>query len=192
MKLFLKGDRCFSDKCSFERRSYAPGQHGQMRVKISDYGVRLREKQRLRHIYGIHEAQFRRYFDLADRQKGITGVNLLVCLEKRLDNVVYRLGFAESRPQARQLVRHGFFSVNGRRVNIPSFLVSAGDVIAVLNKEAIPLPIRQSQESIARRGVPEWLELDSEKMQGKVKSLPERSHIALPINEQLIVEFYSK
>jgi small subunit ribosomal protein S4 len=192
MKLFLKGDRCFSDKCSFERRSYAPGQHGQMRVKVSDYGVRLREKQRLRRIYGIHEAQFRGYFDLADRQKGITGINLLVCLEKRLDNVVYRLGFAESRSQARQLVRHGFFSVNSRRVNIPSFLVSPGDVIDVLNKETLALPIRQSQEAIARRGVPEWLELDAEKIQGKVKSLPERSHITLPIHEQLIVEFYSK
>ncbi|MGQ9813071.1 MAG: 30S ribosomal protein S4 [Dissulfurimicrobium sp.] len=194
MKLFLKGDRCFSDKCSFERRSYAPGQHGQMRVKVSDYGVRLREKQRLRYIYGINEAQFRRYFDLADRQKGVTGINLLVCLERRLDNVVYRLGFAESRSQARQLVRHGFFSVNNRCVNIPSFLVSSGDVVEVLNKESVALPIRQAQDAIARRGVPEWLELDTEKMQGKVKFLPARSHITLPINinEQLIVEFYSK
>ncbi|MGB9711742.1 MAG: 30S ribosomal protein S4 [Dissulfurimicrobium sp.] len=192
IKLFLKGERCLSDKCSFERRGYAPGQHGQMRAKISDYGVRLREKQRLRRVYGVQEAQFRGYFDLADRQKGVTGVNLLRCLERRLDNVVYRLGFAESRFQARQLVRHGFFSVNNKRVNMPSFLVSPGDVIDVMDKENVILPIRQSQEAIARRGVPEWLELDAEKLQGRVKSLPERSHITLPINEQLIVEFYSK
>ncbi|MDA8163258.1 MAG: 30S ribosomal protein S4 [Desulfobacteraceae bacterium] len=192
LKLFLKGDRCFSDRCALERRGYAPGQHGQMRVKVSDYGIRLREKQRLRHSYGVQEAQFRRYFDLADRQKGVTGNNLLVILERRLDNVVYRLGFAESRSQARQLVRHGFFSVNNRRVNIPSFLVSLGDVIDVVNKENVITPIKQSQEAIARRGVPEWLELNQEKLQGRVKSFAERGHITLPIHEQLIVEFYSK
>jgi len=191
-KLFLKGDRCYSDKCAFERRSYAPGQHGQGRVKMSDYGIRLREKQRVRRIYGVSEAQFSSYFNQADRQKGVTGTNLLVLLERRLDNVVYRLGFAESRSQARQLVRHGHFMVNGKRVDIPSFLVKAGDEITVREKSKDIIPIKQALEAVARRGVPEWLELDSDQMRGKVKSLPEREHITMPIQEQLIVEFYSK
>ncbi len=191
-KLFLKGDRCYSDKCAFERRSYAPGQHGQARIKVSDYGIRLREKQRVRRMYGIQEKQFRRYFDWADRQKGVTGTNLLVLLERRLDNIVYRLGFADSRSQARQLVIHRHFLVNGRVVNIPSYLVRVGDVIEVAEKSKEILPIKTAQEALARRGVPEWLELDSEKLKGTVKSFPERSHITMPIQEQLIVEFYSK
>jgi len=191
-KLFLKGDRCYSDKCAFERRSYAPGQHGQARIKVSDYGIRLREKQRVRRMYGIQEKQFRRYFDWADRQKGVTGTNLLVLLERRLDNVVYRLGFADSRAQARQLVIHRHFLVNGKMVNIPSYLVKVGDVIEVAEKSKEILPIKTAQEALARRGVPEWLELDAEKLKGTVKSFPERSHITMPIQEQLIVEFYSK
>lgn len=192
MKLFLKGDRCYSDKCAFERSAYAPGQHGQTRHKISDYGIRLREKQRVRRIYGILEAQFRRYFEMADRQKGMTGVNLLVLLERRLDNVVYRLGFADSRMQARQFVRHGHFLVNGRKVDIPSFLVKKGDIIELANKEKICPPITQALDAVARRGIPEWLQLDRDAMKGAVVALPERRDITMPVQEQFIVEFYSK
>ncbi len=191
-KLFLKGDRCFSEKCAFERRSYAPGQHGKGRVKVSDYGIRLREKQRVRRIYGVKESQFRRYFEIADRQKGVTGTNLLVLLERRLDNVVYRLGFADSRSQARQLVKHGHFLVNGRRVDIPSFQVRVGDEIKVREKSKDIVPIVQAIEAVARRGVPDWLELDADNKKGVVKAMPERSHITMPIQEQYIVEFYSK
>ena len=191
-KLFLKGDRCFSEKCAFERRSYAPGQHGKGRIKVSDYGIRLREKQRVRRIYGIKESQFRRYFEIADRQKGVTGTNLLVLLERRLDNVVYRLGFADSRSQARQLVKHGHFLVNGRRVDIPSYQVRVGDEIVVREKSKDLVPIAQAIEAVARRGVPDWLELDAENKKGIVKAMPERSHITMPIQEQYIVEFYSK
>ncbi len=191
-KLFLKGDRCFSEKCAFERRSYAPGQHGKGRIKVSDYGIRLREKQRVRRIYGVKESQFRRYFEIADRQKGVTGTNLLVLLERRLDNVVYRLGFADSRAQARQLVKHGHFLVNGRRVDIPSFQVRVGDEITVREKSKDIVPIVQAIEAVARRGVPDWLELDAENKKGVVKAMPERSHITMPIQEQYIVEFYSK
>ena len=191
-KLFLKGDRCFSEKCAFERRSYAPGQHGKGRVKVSDYGIRLREKQRVRRIYGVKEAQFRRYFEMADRQKGVTGTNLLVLLERRLDNVVYRLGFADSRSQARQLVKHGHFLVNGRRVDIPSYQVRVGDEIKVREKSKDIVPIVQSIEAVARRGVPDWLELDADNRKGVVKAMPERTHITMPIQEQYIVEFYSK
>ncbi len=191
-KLFLKGDRCFSEKCAFERRSYAPGQHGKGRIKVSDYGIRLREKQRVRRIYGIKESQFRRYFEIADRQKGVTGTNLLVLLERRLDNVVYRLGFADSRSQARQLVKHGHFLVNGRRVDIPSYQVRVGDEIVVREKSKDLVPIAQAIEAVARRGVPDWLELDAENKKGVVKAMPERSHITMPIQEQYIVEFYSK
>jgi len=192
MKLFLKGDRCFTEKCAFERRSYAPGQHGQARVKVSDYGIRLREKQRVRRIYGVQESQFRAYFQEADRQKGVTGSNLLALLERRLDNVIYRLGFANSRSQARQLVRHGHFTVNGRKVNIPSFQVRPGDEIQVKEKSKNVKPIKDALESAARKGVPEWLLLDSDNLKGTVKALPERQHITMPIKEQLIVEFYSK
>ena len=191
-KLFLKGERCYTDKCAFERRSYAPGQHGQARVKLSDYGIRLREKQRARRIYGIQERQFHRYFLEADRQKGVTGYNLLVLLERRLDNVVYRMGFAESRSQARQLVRHGHFEVNGRKVDIPSFLVKVGDVVKVREKSRSLAAIKEAAEAVARRGVPAWLEVDHERMEGKIKAFPERSEITVPIQEQLIVEFYSK
>ncbi len=192
MKLFLKGDRCYTEKCAFERRSYPPGQHGRNRIKLSDYGIRLREKQRVRRIYGINEGQFHRYFLEADRQKGVTGHNLLRLLERRLDNVVYRLGFADSRSQARQLVRHGHFLVNGRKVDIPSFLVKVGDKIEVKEKSKESPVIVQALEAVGRRGVPEWLELDEEKKVGVVKALPEREHITMPINEQFIVEFYSK
>ena len=192
-KLFLKGDRCFSDKCSFERRSYPPGQHGQgRRVKVSDYGIRLREKQRVRRMYGIKEEQFRSYFNEADRQKGVTGINLLVLLERRLDNVVYRLGFADSRSQARQLVRHGHFLVNGVKSDIPSYLLKTGDNVALKEKSRDIIPVVQALEAVVRRGIAEWLELDSDKKVGTVKSMPERSHITIPIQEQLIVEFYSK
>lgn len=192
LKLFLKGDRCYSDKCAFERRSYAPGQHGQGRIKVSDYGIRLREKQRVRRIYGIQEAQFRSYFSTADRQKGVTGTNLLVLLERRLDNVVYRLGLADSRPQARQLVRHGHFSVNNRKMDIPSYSVKVGDLVQVRETSKELPPVKQAIEVVARRGIPEWLELDMEKLQGRVNAFPERRYISMPIQEQFIVEFYSK
>ena len=190
-KLFLKGDKCYSDKCAFEKRSYVPGEHGQGRIKVSDYGIRLREKQRVRRMYGLEEAQFRNYFDKADHQKGITGTNLLVLLERRLDNVVYRLGFAESRAQARQLVLHRHFTINGRKVNAPSFLVRQGDEIEVREKSRGIVPIKQALGAVARRGVPEWLEVNDDKMQAKVKAMPERENITMPIQEQLIVEFYS-
>ncbi len=191
-KLFLKGDRCFSEKCAFERRSYAPGHHGQGRIKVSDYGIRLREKQRVRRIYGVNESQFRRYFEMADRQKGVTGTNLLVLLEKRLDNVVYRLGFADSRAQARQLVKHGHIRVNGIKVDIPSFQVKVGDEITLREKSKDIIHVVQALEAVARRGVPDWLELDADNKKGTVKSIPERTHITMPIQEQFIVEFYSK
>jgi len=191
-KLFLKGDRCYSDKCSFEKRSYVPGEHGQGRIKVSDYGIRLREKQRVRRIYGLQEAQFKSYFNKADGQKGVTGTNLLLLLERRLDTVVYRLGFAESRSQARQLVCHGHFAINGKRADIPSFLVRQGDKINVMEKSKSIVPIKQALGAIVRRGVPEWLELDEDKLQGTVKTMPERGHITTPVQEQLIVEFYSK
>ncbi|OEU49779.1 MAG: 30S ribosomal protein S4 [Desulfobacterales bacterium S3730MH5] len=191
-KLFLKGDRCYSDKCAFEKRSYFPGEHGQGRIKVSDYGIRLREKQRVRRMYGLQEAQFRSYFKRADRQKGVTGTNLLVFLERRLDNVIYRLGLSESRAQARQLVCHGHFSVNEKKVDIPSFLIRLGDKINVIEKSKSILPIKQALEAMARKGIPEWLELDEDQLQGNVKGMPEREHITMPIQEQLIVEFYSK
>ena len=191
-KLFLKGSRCYSDKCAFERRGYAPGQHGQARIKMSDYGIRLREKQRVRRMYGIQEDQFAWYFKVADRAKGVTGTNLLVLLERRLDNVVYRTGFAESRNQARQLVRHGHFTVNGRKVDIPSYLVRVGDEIAVREKSKDIVPIKQAVEAMARRSVPDWIEVDVDALKCKIKQMPERNHITMPIQEQFIVEFYSK
>ncbi len=192
MKLFLKGDRCFTEKCAFERRQYAPGQHGQNRRKLSDYGTQLREKQRAKHIYGVLERQFRLYFEMADRMKGITGDNLLLLLERRLDNMVYRMGFARSRNQARQLVRHGHFAVNGHRVNIPSYLVRQGDTVAVSEKSRKVPAIAESIEAVDRRGVPEWLMLDKEKFQGKVMAYPSREQLTMPIQEHLIVELYSK
>jgi len=193
LKLFLKGDRCYTDKCAFERRGYAPGQHGQRRGrKLSDYGIQLREKQKAKRIYGILERQFRRYYIKADRQKGITGTNLLVLLERRLDNIVYRMGFSSSRRQARQLVRHNHVMVNGLKVNVPSYLVKVGDSVEV--KEAsrkIPV-ILESMETFVRREKSPWLEVDSDNYRGVLTALPNREELTIPINEQLIVELYSK
>jgi len=191
-KLFLKGDRCYTDKCAHERRPYAPGQHGRIRKKMSDYAVQLREKQKTRKMYGILEEQFRDYFKRADMQKGVTGENLLSALERRLDNTIYRLGFASSRNQARQLVRHGLFTLNGRRVNIPSLQVKVGDVIEVRERNRQSPIILEAQQVIARRGTPAWLEVEGEKLKGKVIALPTREDVQFPINEQLIVELYSK
>ena len=191
-KLYLKGDRCLSEKCAVSRRSYAPGQHGQERKKISEYGLQLREKQKLRRIYGILERQFARYFALAERKKGVTGENLLQILESRLDNVVYRMGFAASRAEARQLVRHGHFEVNGRRVNIPSYSVRVGDEIK-LREEALGSPrVKQLVAQAQDRTVPEWLEVDVVKMSGRVKAMPLREQIDVPVKEHLIVELYSR
>ncbi len=191
-KLFLKGDRCFTDKCAYERRPYAPGGAGRLRKKMSDYAVQLREKQKVRRMYGILENQFRLYFQRAEAQKGVTGANLLILLERRLDNVIYRLGFANSRDQARQLVRHGVFKVNGRRVSIPSQLVRASDLIEVREENRKIPVIQEAQQVIARRGCPAWLESDGPNFKGMVKALPSRDDIQFPINEQLIVELYSK
>lgn len=192
MKLYLKGDRCYSDKCAYERRNYAPGQHGKLRSKLSDYGLRLREKQKLRRIYGLTEKQFKLYFKEADRQKGVTGTNFLILLERRLDNTVYRLGFAQSRAQARQLVRHGHFLVNGKAVDIPSYLLKPGDVISVVEKSRGLAVINEALEALPRRGVPPWLELRKEQYEGVFKTFPTREEIDIPVQEQLIVEFYSK
>lgn len=192
LKLFLKGDRCYSDKCAFERRSYAPGDHGQMRRKYSDYGVQLREKQKLKRMYGLLERQFRGYFGKADRQKGITGTNLLLFLERRLDNMIFRMGFANSRNEARQLVRHDHFLVNGKPVNIPSYLVNVGSEIQVTEKSKKVARILEAMEIVARRGVPQWLELDKDNFKGVVKSLPSREELVMPVQEQLVVELYSK
>lgn len=192
LKLFLKGDRCYSDKCAFERRGYAPGQHGQLRRKFSDYGVQLREKQKLKRMYGLLERQFRGYFEKADRQKGITGTNLLIFLEKRLDNMVFRMGFANSRTEARQLVRHNHFSVNGKPVNIPSYMIGIGGEVSVREKSRKVERILDAMETVARRGVPQWLELDKDNFKGVVKTLPSREELTMPIQEQLVVELYSK
>lgn len=191
-KLMLKGDRCYTDKCSFDRRPYAPGQHGRARKKLTDYALQLREKQKVRRIYGILETQFRNYFHKADMEKGVTGSNLLVSLERRLDNVVYRLGFANSRQQARQLVRHGLFTLNGNKVTIPSLLVKVDDIVEVPEKNRKVLVLAEAQQVIARRGCPSWLELDGGAFRGVIKSLPQREDIQTPINEDLIVELYSK
>ncbi len=193
MKLFLKGDRCYTDKCSVDRRPYAPGQHGQGRKgKMSEYGIQLREKQRAKQMYGILERQFRRYFHMADKMKGITGDNLILLLERRLDNMVYRMGFSRSRSQARQLVKHGHFTVNGRRVSIPSYLVRQGDTISVKEKSQKVPAIIEAVEGVERRGIPEWVTLEKDKYAAKVVSLPSREQLNIPINEQLIVELYSK
>lgn len=191
-KLYLKGDRCYTPKCSVGRRSYAPGQHGQDRKKISEYGIQLREKQKLRRIYGILERQFSGYFSLAERKKGITGENLLQILESRLDNVVYRLGFGASRKEARQLVRHGHFLVNGKKVNIPSFLLKPGDQVTIKEGSLESLKFKENLEDAAGRTVPEWLELDLASHYGKVKVLPTREQIDVPVQEHLIVELYSR
>ncbi len=192
LKLFLKGERCYTDKCSIERRNYPPGEHGQARPKFSEYAIQLREKQKLRRIYGLLEGQFRRYFDLADRSKGVTGDVLLQLLERRLDNIAYRLGFATSRAEARQLVRHGHLTVNGRKVDVPSYLVRAGDVVSVRERSRRIARIAESLAVAQRRGVPDWLEVDAEGFRGTVKALPTRADLTMPINEKLVVELYSK
>lgn len=191
-KLFLKGDRCFTDKCSVERRNYPPGQHGQSRAKHTDYGVQLREKQKVRRIYGILEKQFRNYVHLAEKRKGVTGENLLQLLESRLDNMVYRMGFAASRSEARQLVNHGHFLVNGRRVDVASFRTKAGMVIEVDEKSRTINSIEESLKTVTRRGIPAWVEVDVNSFKGVIKALPAREDLPPTIREQLIVEFYSK
>jgi small subunit ribosomal protein S4 len=192
MKLFLKGERCYTEKCAIEKRNVPPGQHGRSRkAKMVGYGVQLREKQKVKRTYGVLENQFRRYFEAADRQKGITGDLLLQMLERRLDNVVYRLGFATSRPQARQLVRHGHFTVNGKKVDIPSYPVRAGDTVAVRGQSGQNPTIQHAQEEVKGRGIPEWLVVEGA-LSGKVSQLPTRAQINLPVQEQLIVELYSK
>ena len=191
-KLFLKGSRCYTDKCSISRRNYAPGQHGQKRAKLSEYGTQLREKQKTKSYYGVGEKQFRRYFQMASNKKGITGENLLQILESRLDNVVYRLGFGASRAQARQLVNHGQFEVNGRKVNIPSYLVKAGDIINVRESKKDNVAIKANIEANSARPIPAWLELNNETLSGKVVRLASREDVDIPVEEHLIVELYSK
>ncbi len=190
VKLFLKSERCYTEKCEIEKRNYPPGVHVETRTKVTEYGVRLREKQRVRKMYGLTETQFKRFFVMAERMGGITGTNLLVLLERRLDNMVYRFGFAGSRKEGRQLVSHRHIKVNGKKVNVPSFLVKEGDEIEVADKN-LP-PVRNALESVVRRGIPSWLDLDKEDAKGKVKLLPTRDDITLPIKEQLIVEYYSR
>jgi small subunit ribosomal protein S4 len=193
MKLYLKGDRCYTEKCAIDRRAYAPGQHGQgNRRKLSEYGLQLREKQKARRIYGILERQFSNYFDKAERQKGVTGENLLRLLERRLDNVVFRLGFASSRVEARQLVKHNHFTINGHKANIPSILVKVGDVIQVKEKSMDSLKFQEVKASIAHKNAPAWLELDKENLTGRVLALPSREQMDVPIEDHLIVELYSR
>jgi small subunit ribosomal protein S4 len=192
MKLFLKGDRCFTNKCAIERRNFPPGQHGKRRSKILGYGIQLREKQKLKRFYGVLEGQFRLTFEAAERMRGVTGENLLSLLERRLDNVVHRLGFSGSRAQARQLVRHGHVRVNGKKVNVPSYVVGAGAVVSVKEKSKTNPLIAGAVETAKGRGIPAWLELNASEFQGKVVTLPKREDVALQVNEKLIVELYSK
>jgi small subunit ribosomal protein S4 len=193
MKLFLKGERCYTEKCAIEKRNLPPGQHGKLRkAKLVGYGLQLREKQKVKRIYGVLENQFRRYFEVADRTRGITGETLLQLLERRLDNVIYRLGLATSRAQARQLVRHGHFLINGRKVDVPSYQLKAGDTIGVRSTSAQDATILHAMEEVKGRGIPEWLSFDSGAMTGRINSLPTREQINLPVQEQLIVELYSK
>lgn len=192
IKLYLKGDRCFSDKCAIDKRPYAPGQHGQGRKRASEYGSQLREKQKARRYYGVLEGQFERYYEEAARRRGVTGETLLALLESRLDNIVYRLGFAASRAEARQLVRHGHLDVNGHRVDIPSFLVREGDVVAIREKSREIGRVKELAEVITNRTIPAWLELDAEKLSGKMLRKPEREEIDTPVAEQMIVEHYSR
>lgn len=191
-KLYLKGERCYTAKCSVGKRAYAPGQHGQARKKISEYGIQLREKQKLRRIYGILERQFSGYFSIAERKKGITGENLLQILESRIDNVVYRLGLGASRKEARQLVRHGHFTVNDKKVNIPSFLIKPGDVIGIKESSLSSEKIKLNIEAAAGRSIPEWIEYDANNHRAKIKALPTREQIDIPVQEHLIVELYSR
>ena len=193
MKLFLKGERCYTEKCAIEKRNVPPGQHGRSRrAKVVGYGIQLREKQKVKRTYGVLENQFRRYFEAADRQKGVTGELLLQMLERRLDNVVYRSGFATSRAQARQLVRHGHFSVNGKKVDIPSFAVRQGDTVAVRSTSSQNPTIQHAMEEVKGRGIPEWLLFDAAALSARISQLPTREQINLPVQEQLIVELYSK
>jgi small subunit ribosomal protein S4 len=193
MKLFLKGERCYTEKCAIEKRNFAPGQHGKTRkAKLAGYGIQLREKQKVKRIYGVLEDQFRQYFEQAERMRGITGETLLQLLERRLDNVAYRIGLATSRPQARQLVRHGHLTVNGRKVNIPSFSVKPGDVVAVRATSQKAPAVVHALEEVKGRGVPEWLSFDPNAFAAKISSIPTREQINLPVQEQLIVELYSK
>ncbi len=191
-KLFLKGDRCFTDKCSFERRPYPPGQHGQSRLKFSEFALQLREKQKAKRYYGLSEKQFRRYFELADKSKEVTGTSLLKFLELRLDNVVYTLGFAASRREARQLITHNHFLINGKRVNVPSFIVRKGDVIEVAQKSREMNKVLAGIQAVARRTMPSWLEVDHGAFKGSVKDLPVRDEVSLPVEESMIVEYYSR
>jgi small subunit ribosomal protein S4 len=192
LKMYLKGDRCYSDKCAIERRPYPPGQHGQGRAKFSEYGVQLREKQKVKRMYGLLESQFRGYYHRASAAKGKTGENLLMALELRLDNVVFRAGFADTRNEARQMVRHGHFSVNGKKVNIPSFAVRPGTTIEVKDKSKAIARFAKSMEAVDRRGLPQWIELDKKALKAQVKISPVREDLTMPIQEQLIVELYSK
>lgn len=192
MKLYLKGDRCYSDKCAFVNKQSAPGQHGTSRKKVSEYGLQLREKQKVKRIYGLQENQFRIYYDKASRMQGVTGSNLLSLLERRLDNVVYRLGMASSRVDARQLVRHGHFTVNGKKVNIPSFLVKEGQVISIKEGSRKSPKFEAIAAAIAHRNPPAWLDLDKDNLVGKVIAMPTREDIDMPINEQLIIELYNR
>lgn len=192
MKLFLKGDRCFTDKCSFERRPYPPGQHGQSRLKFSEFALQLREKQKTKRYYGVYESQFRKYFHLADRTRGVTGTELLKLLETRLDNVVYSLGFASSRREGRHLVKHNHFLVNGKRVNIPSYNVEKGDVIEVKEASRTTTKVMGAIDSVKKREIPGWLEADHGAFKGVVKDMPTRENVTLPVEENMIVEYYSR
>ena len=192
LKLFLKGERCYTDKCGIQRRAYAPGQHGQGRKKMSEFGMQLREKQKCRRYYGVLESQFEKYFEMANKKAGVTGENLLTILESRLDNVVYRLGFGTSRPEARQLVTHGHFTINGKKVDIPSYLVKPGEVITVKEASRGSEKIKAVLEATASKAIPKWLDLDRNTLSAKVVALADREDIDLPLEEHLIVELYSK
>jgi small subunit ribosomal protein S4 len=192
LKLFLKGERCYTDKCAIERRNYPPGVHGQGRHKFSEYAVQLREKQKVKRMYGVLEGQFRRYFEMAERSRGITGETLLQLLERRLDNMVYRMGFATSRAEGRQLVRHGHFMVNGRKVDVPSALLRPGDMVGVRERSRKVVRIQEALAQAEHRGAPDWLEVDKEGFTARVKALPSRDELTMPINEKLIIELYSK
>lgn len=192
MKLFLKGERCFTDSCAFDRRQYAPGQHGQGRAKFSPYGEQLREKQKVKRMYGVLEKQFRGYYHKASQKKGVTGENLIKTLESRLDNMVFRLGFCTSRSEARQMIKHGHFRINGKKVDVPSYLVKPEDIISVRERSRKIARIKEAMETAKQRGIPRWLELNSEQFEGKVLAVPEREEITAPMREQLIVELYSK
>jgi len=192
LKLFLKGERCYTDKCAIERRNYPPGEHGQGRSKFSEYAIQLREKQEVKRMYGLLEKQFRRYFHMAETARGITGEMLLLFLERRLDNMIYRMGFATSRSEARQLVRHGHFLVDGRKVDVPSYLLRPGQAVVVREKSRSITRIVEALEQAERRGVPDWLEVQRDAFTARVKALPTRADLTMPINEKLVVELYSK